>query len=219
MFSLLLAEVILGLQTLAKGGCFIIKCFDTTEQPTLDLIWLVSRAFGQWGICKPQTSRAGNAERYLIGKGFLDDAGDIIDILKKYQAVAKFDLPILQQPIVSPEYKNVLQACMTLQAQIEHLELAVIRETLDLIKHSDPHTIKRLVRGNVLRSIKWCVAHNEPISSIWTLDLERILCKETSDLMHILHTPETNVFSSSSHFHKFSTPSSNILTFDGFRRK
>jgi 23S rRNA U2552 (ribose-2'-O)-methylase RlmE/FtsJ len=219
VFSLLLAEVLLGLQTLGKGGCLIIKCFDTTEQPTLDLIWLVSRAFAQWGICKPQTSRAGNAERYLIGKGFLDDAGDIIDILKKYQAVGKFDLPILQQPIVNPEYKNVLQACMTLQAQIEHLELAVIRETLDLIKHSDPHTIKRLVRGNVLRSIQWCVAHNEPISSIWTLDLERILCKETSDLMHILHTPETNVFSSSSHFHKFSTPSSNILTFDGFRRK
>ena len=107
---------------------------------------------------------------------------------------------------------------MTIQEQIEHLELAVIRETLDLIKHSDPHTIKRLVRGNVLRSIHWCVTHNEPISSIWTLDLERILCKETSDLMHILHTAETNVFSSSSHFHKFSTPSSNILTFEGFRK-
>ena len=93
-----------------------------------------------------------------------------------------------------------------------------IRETLDLIKYSDPHTIKRLVRGNVLRSIQWCVTHNEPISSIWTLDLERILCKETSDLMNILHTAETNVFSSSSHFHKFSTPSSNILTFEGFRK-
>ncbi len=218
VFSLLLAEVLLGLQTLGKGGCLIIKCFDTTEQPTLDLIWLVSRAFAQWGICKPQTSRAGNAERYLIGKGFLDDAGDIIEILKKYQAAAKFELPILQQPIANPEYKNVLQSCMTIQEQIEHLELAVIRETLDLIKHSVPHTIKRLVRGNVLRSIQWCVMHNEPISSIWTLDLERILCKETSDLMHILHTPETNVFSSSSHFHKFSTLSSNILTFEGFRR-
>jgi hypothetical protein len=219
VFPLLLAEALLGLQVLGKGGCLVIKCFDTTEQPTLDLMWLLSRAFSQWGICKPQTSRAGNAERYLIGKGFLDEAGDIIDLLKKYQAVGKFDIPILQQPIANPEYKHVLQSCMTIQEQIEHLELAVIRDTLDLIKHSDPYTIKRLVRGNVSRSIDWCTAHGEPISSIWMLDLERILCKETSDLMHILHnTSETNVFSSSSHFHKFSTPSSNILTFEGFRK-
>lgn len=220
VFPLLLAEVLIGLQTLGKGGCLVVKCFDTTEQPTLDLIWLLSRAFAQWGICKPQTSRAGNAERYLIGKGFLDDADDIIDILKKYQAAGKFDLPILQQPIHNPEYKHVLQTCMTIQEQIEHLELIVIRDTLDLIRRSDPYTIKRLVRGNVLRSIDWCIAHNEPISSIWTLDLERILCKETSDLMHILcnSNGEPNVFSSSSHFHKFSTPASNVLSFEGFRK-
>jgi hypothetical protein len=219
VFPLLLAEVLLGLQTLGKGGCMIIKCFDTTEQPTLDLIWLVSRAFAQWGISKPQTSRAGNAERYIIGKGFLNDADDIIEILKKYQAVGNFELPILQQPIMNPEYKHVLQACLTIQEQIEHLELAVIRDTLDLIRRSDPHTIKRLVRGNVLRSIRWCETHNEPISSIWTSDLERILCKETSDLLHILHhSAADSVFSSSSHFHKFSTPLSNTLTFEGFRK-
>lgn len=219
VFPLLLAEVIIGLQTLGKGGCLVVKCFDTTEQPTLDLIWLVSRAFKEWGICKPQTSRAGNAERYILGKGYLGDAADIIDVLKKYQAANNFDLPILQQPIVNIEYKQILQACMTVQEQIEHLELTVIRDTLDLIKRSDPTSIKRLVRGNVIRSIQWCVLHNEPISSIWTSDLERILCKETSDLLHILHhSSESSIFSSSSHFHKFSTPASNILTFEGFRK-
>jgi hypothetical protein len=221
VFPLLVAESLLGLQTLGKGGCLVLKCFDTTEQPTLDLIWLLSRAFAQWGICKPQTSRAGNAERYFIGRGFLNDAGDIIELLKNYQAAAKFDLPILQQPISNPEYKTLLQGCMLVQEQIEHLELAVIRDTLDLIRYSNPTTIKRLVRGNVLRSIQWCQVHGEPISSIWISDLERILCKETSDLLGILHhsSASDSLFSSSSsHFHKFSTPSSNILTFEGFRK-
>jgi 23S rRNA U2552 (ribose-2'-O)-methylase RlmE/FtsJ len=66
IFPLLIAETLLGLRVLAKGGCLIIKCFDTTEQPTLDLIWLISRAFCEWGVVKPRTSRAGNAERYII---------------------------------------------------------------------------------------------------------------------------------------------------------
>ena len=70
IFPLFLAEALLGLQVLAKGGCLIIKCFDTTEQPTLDLLWLRSRAFCEWGLVKPRTSRAGNAERYFVGKGF-----------------------------------------------------------------------------------------------------------------------------------------------------
>jgi hypothetical protein len=224
VFPLLLAEILLGLQTLCKGGCLVIKCFDTTEQPTLDLIWLMSRAFTEWGICKPQTSRAGNAERYLLGKGFLgtDATADILSILKSYQAAAVFDIPILQ-PITNPQYKYLLQVCMTIQEQIEHLELNVIRETLELIKHSDPPTIKKLVRGNVLRSIDWCAKHSEPISSIWTNDLERILCKETSDLLHILHTDSNPVtFSMSSQhsaqFHRFSSPFSNTLSFEGFRK-
>jgi len=85
ILPLFLAECLLGLQVLTKGGYLIVKCFDTTEKPTLDLLWLMSKAFCEWGLVKPRTSRAGNAERYFVGKGFLGDAGDISSILTTYQ--------------------------------------------------------------------------------------------------------------------------------------
>ena len=57
IFPLLLAEIILGLRVLCKGGALVVKCFDTTEHPTIDLLWLVTRAFREWGFVKPRTSR------------------------------------------------------------------------------------------------------------------------------------------------------------------
>jgi hypothetical protein len=213
IFPLLLAECILGLQTLTKGGMMIIKCFDTTEHPTLDLLWLLTRAFCQWGIVKPRTSRAGNAERYFIGKGYLDDGRDIMDVLLAYQERAQFSQPILET-VMCDSWKPVLSQIATLQEQIDHLETYAIRETLDLIKSTESPTIQRLVRENVLRSILWCREHGEDITACWISDFERNVTKETSELLNILNVP-TNTFTyTSSTFHSTSMSS---LSFSGFR--
>lgn len=213
ILPLLLAETLIGLRTLAKGGCMIIKCFDTTEQPTLDLLWLISRAFCHWGMVKPLTSRAGNAERYIIGKGFLGDACDIIEILTMYQSRGKFNERILQS-IDCDEYRGMVMKVCSLQEKIEHLELCVIRETLDLIRFTETNSIRTFVKSNVQRSIEWCIAHNEEISGHWTSDLEKHLSKETHDLIYILNPPST--YSSYSSWSSRSTIN-NHLNFNGFR--
>ncbi len=211
VFPLLLAESLLGLRTLAKGGCLVIKCFDTLEQPTLDLIWILGRAFRTWGLVKPRTSRAGNAERYIVGKGYLGDTGDIVELLERYQLTGEYKLPILKTP-TTPDWRPALTKISTFQMKIEHHEYVVIQETLHLIKHTEPAAIRLLVRANVSRSIEWCREHREEVAPVWVEDLERNVSRESTDLLHILSSTNSVSYTGWTR----STPST-LLSFSGFR--
>jgi hypothetical protein len=192
-----------------RGGCLIVKCFDTTERPTLDLLWLVSRAFCEWGLVKPRTSRAGNAERYFVGKGFLgrENVDDITRLLKAYQEKREFTLPILAHV----HNKPMLASIAHLQEQIEHVEIHVIRETLDLIKRTEQSVIRSHVRGNVIRSLKWCKEHKEDISSCWITEFDKNVQKETMDLLNIL-SPAKNIT------YAHPKPNTNVpMSFEKFR--
>jgi len=216
IFPLLLAEAVLGLQVLAKGGCMILKCFDTMEQPTLDLLWLLSRAFRSWGLVKPHTSRSGNAERYFIGKGFIEPSSDILNILLKYQAKQEFLSPILEHPINCPSWLHTMDRIRTLQTEIEQMEIIVIRQTLNLIQLTDPAIIKSLVSDNVNRSIQWCKDHDEEITTTWIHEFEKNVNRETSDLLMILSPPVHAVPYSYLTWAQKNTANPS-LTFDRFR--
>jgi 23S rRNA U2552 (ribose-2'-O)-methylase RlmE/FtsJ len=214
IFPLLLAEVIIGLRVLCKGGVFIIKCFDTMEQPTLDLLWLIRCSFAEWSIIKPCTSRAGNAERYIIGKGFLGDVGDILDILHKYQENGDFKQPILHFASLTDDWRSFLANIVCLQEQIEHLETSVIQETLKLIKHTDHIVIRDLVKENVQRSIEWCMKHGEDVAGFWIYELDKNIIREVNDLLNILHVSSVSTYSI---WTKRMNLHNSTLTFEGFR--
>jgi 23S rRNA U2552 (ribose-2'-O)-methylase RlmE/FtsJ len=180
IFPLLLAESLLGLKVLAKGGVMILKCFDTTEQQTLDLLWLLTRAFREWQVVKPRTSRTGNSERYFVGLGFLDDAADLIELMSR-------DRMTLKKPACA-SYKETTGLLMRLQERVEHAEIAVIRDTLELIKATELSKLRTLVLQNVRRSIAWCKEHEEEVALCWETDTDRNLEKETLDLLQILQS-------------------------------
>ena len=69
VFTLLVSSALIGLQTLVKGGDFILKVFDTELKSTQDLIVLLSLCFDTWTLYKPALSRPCNAEKYFLGKG------------------------------------------------------------------------------------------------------------------------------------------------------
>ena len=181
------------------------------EQPKIVLICLLTRAFREWGFVKPRTSRAGNAERYILGKGFLGDCEDIVAILTAYQAAANFKQPILTPPTACASWRPTLMKIAELQEKIEHVEIQVIQETLYLIKHTEAAAIRMLVRANVLRSIEWCKEHKEPIAVGWTEDTEKNVSKETSDLLAILHSNAGGYNSG------WSVRHASTFTFEGFR--
>lgn len=214
VFPLLVAESLIAIRSLTVGGCMILKCFDTTERPTLDLLWLLCQCFREWRIVKPHTSRAGNAERYFMGLGFVGHVEDVVAVLKGVQARQQWRYPILKMEAMPTVWRDQVLA---FQEQVEQMEYRTIRQTLDLIHTHDYQRIRNLVRENIKRSIQWCLDFEEPVSSAWSnVEFERNVSKEAHDLLQILSPDLAN---SARHHAWYSRPStvSIALSFQGFR--
>jgi len=69
VYPLLISSGLIGLQTLAKGGDFVLKVFDTELQSTRDLLAILAYCFDHWTLYKPSLSRPCNAEKYFLGRG------------------------------------------------------------------------------------------------------------------------------------------------------
>jgi hypothetical protein len=65
-----LGQILCGLVSLAEGGNLICKTFMFFSPFSQSLIYLTSLCFDEFFIYKPETSRTGNSEVYLVGKGF-----------------------------------------------------------------------------------------------------------------------------------------------------
>jgi hypothetical protein len=68
VLPLLISSALIGLQTLVKGGDFVLKIFDMETKSTTDLIALLSFCFESWTLYKPSLSRPCNAEKYFLGR-------------------------------------------------------------------------------------------------------------------------------------------------------
>lgn len=67
---LILAQIYTALLLVKTGKHFVCKLFDTHEQFTQELLWILSVCFDVVHIIKPYTSRVANSERYVISCGF-----------------------------------------------------------------------------------------------------------------------------------------------------
>lgn len=65
-----IGQILSGILTLKKGGCFITKQYMTFEMTTISIMFALSQMFDEFYLCKPYTSREANSETYLVGKGF-----------------------------------------------------------------------------------------------------------------------------------------------------
>lgn len=63
-------QIVSGLLSLARGGNFVTKQYTFFTPFSRSLIALVAGFFEETYIAKPATSRPGNSEVYLVGKGF-----------------------------------------------------------------------------------------------------------------------------------------------------
>jgi FtsJ-like methyltransferase len=166
ILPLLTAEFYLGLKSIQQGGLILVKIFDTTLRPTLELLWIVTRAFREWTIVKPRTSRGGNAERYLVCKGFLGLDDDMDAFFRKAITTWSSGATIQSFLGIKPD-KEWLQIMLTLQESIAHQESEIIENTLLLIEKPIEATIRAYIEQNVERSIQWCIEHKEPTNQKW----------------------------------------------------
>nr|WOZ57595.1 methyltransferase [Menippe mercenaria nudivirus] len=78
---LILSQLIVGLQVLQEGGFMICKFFDMFSKYNVSLLALMSFMFESVYIAKPFSSKAGNAERYVLFKNYKRDR-DIIEYVE-----------------------------------------------------------------------------------------------------------------------------------------
>ncbi|KAJ8657167.1 hypothetical protein O0I10_007247 [Lichtheimia ornata] len=68
---LILCEIITMLTCLRRGGSFVCKFFDMSQQFTANLVWILYQLFDTICITKPLSSRPANSERYIVCKDLL----------------------------------------------------------------------------------------------------------------------------------------------------
>lgn len=66
--QLYLAQCLVALTVVRTKGHFVVKLFDLFTPFSVSLIYLMYKCFQQICICKPNTSRPANSERYLVCK-------------------------------------------------------------------------------------------------------------------------------------------------------
>jgi hypothetical protein len=186
VLPLLLAEILLGVSVLKKGGVSIIKLFDTVMKPTLELLYLTTRLFREWTIFKPKTSREANSERYLICKGSLGPNPQIQAFLT--QALASYnDQPyhsFLHSSVTSTkEYVDFEKDLMTFQDKFSDFQIKAIRKTLFVIENKSPEKLRFEIKENIQRSIEWCHIFNVQLNPMYeTENLEPIITYLLNDL-------------------------------------
>lgn len=80
---LYLCQFLLALCLLRPGGHFVCKMFDVFTDFSAGLLFLISLAFDNTGFIKPNTSRPGNSERYLVCKSRRHDIAALRDYLRR----------------------------------------------------------------------------------------------------------------------------------------
>lgn len=66
--QLYLAQCLVALSIVRTKGHFVVKIFDLFTSFSVSLIYLMHKCFSKVSICKPNTSRPANSERYLVCK-------------------------------------------------------------------------------------------------------------------------------------------------------
>jgi hypothetical protein len=82
---LIFKEIVTSLFILKNGGSLILKIFDIFTELTFDYVCLLSYLFSEVYVCKPNTSRPTNSEKYLVCKFYNSKKYDL-----KLQNLCKF---------------------------------------------------------------------------------------------------------------------------------
>ena len=122
IYHLLVCSALIGLQSLASNGSFVLKFFDIYAKPTQILISLITSCFKSWTLYKPSTSRPCNSERYLLCRGFKSLSKETLETLTEIETQSLRDLypidtnNVEQYEINSKEVVEIQKAAL-LQAE------------------------------------------------------------------------------------------------------
>ena len=160
--KLVFAQICYAIAMQKKNGDFILKIFDVFTAATIDLLYILSNLYHKVYIVKPHTSRAANAERYVVCKKFkLDDSYDLLNKLSSFftdinsdKVISRFlniPLPYL--------YTNKIE---DINAILGQQQLENILQTLQLLDNNKPERLESIRRNNIQKCVQWCIKNRLP---------------------------------------------------------
>jgi 23S rRNA U2552 (ribose-2'-O)-methylase RlmE/FtsJ len=165
MARLLFAQIAFALAIQKPDGHFVLKMFDCFHTATVDLLCILSSFYKTVYIAKPQTSRPGNSEKYVVCKGFRPTTSTaFLPHLRRVfaemtQSQNVYVRRFLSRPIPLyfsvrvEEYNSIFG-----QQQIEN-----IHTTLLLVdKPPKADRIDYLIKTNISKCVQWCIRYNVP---------------------------------------------------------
>jgi cap1 methyltransferase len=96
--QLYLAQCLVALSIVRTKGHFVVKLFDLFTPFSVSLVYLMHKCFSKITICKPNTSRPANSERYLVCKWKKPYTDTIVSIFRLFSLIlSQLMVPNLQQ--------------------------------------------------------------------------------------------------------------------------
>ena len=165
-FKLIFCEIFYAITVLKKNGSFVLKIFDIFYKPTVECIYLLSTLFKDVYIYKPNTSRSGNSEKYIICKYFNDTHRD--KLIKKFEKILQVYNNINENEFFIKSFLNIpLQNIFISKIQdiniiLGNKQMKNILTTLNLIDNNEKKSdkIKTYKNENIQKCINWCIKHN-----------------------------------------------------------
>ncbi len=158
-FPLLYCQSLAALLCQKKGGVFILKCFDTYQPKTLQLLYLLHKCYRNIYFVKPHTSRPANSEKYLVCVDFLDNISEreiyklLLDI-PKVGSIMNNNLEISKYNTSDMTFYNSINIINRIMFARQK---EFINKTLDIIVNNRLDEKKEeLFRRQILTSSEWC---------------------------------------------------------------
>jgi len=170
-FKLIFCEIFYAITVLKKNGSFVLKIFDIFHKPTIQCIYLLSTLFKDVYIFKPNTSRSGNSEKYLVCKFFNNTHRD--KLIQKFEKVLQVYNNIDETKFFIQSFLNIpMQHIFVSKIQdiniiLGNKQMKNILSTLKLIDNNEKKSdkIKIYKTENIQKCINWCIKHNIPYNN------------------------------------------------------
>jgi len=164
--KLLFGQIIYALSMQKRGGCFILKLFDTFMQHSIDLLSILSSFYDKVYIVKPQTSRYANSEKYIICKGFTTISFENFApfLQKTFEKMLHLNQDLyIHRFLNTPISMCFLSKLEEYNAVFGQQQIENIYFTLSLIDNKQKQEkIDNLINTNIQKCNLWCIKHNIP---------------------------------------------------------
>ena len=164
--GLVVAQMAFAIAVQRMGGSFVLKVFDTFTQATMDALFLLSSVYETVRLLKPQTSRQGNSEKYVVCSGFRLKHREALvhalgDCLVAIQAGGR-----IQRLIAHPLPYYFTSRVEEINAVLGQQQIENITATLLLMDSCRADRLEGLRKSNVQKCISWCQRHHLPYNRV-----------------------------------------------------